>query len=671
MSPETSSSRRTGPGLSGWLIAAFILLALLAGSLTLILRPPTRADLQPGLILALSAALLLLPALAGWLLGRRLSRSLSQITSTMQRLATGDLAARVETPTAPADFSLLAASLNQMSAGIAEQLQTQEARSARQQDVLQQRDSEIDFLTHKLERRKKQMSAVARAARATSTAPGMEAVLSDMVTIISQAFDSHHVGLFLLDESHQHAILTASSSPEGQRLVGQGFNLPLEQATGNVSIAALTRQPRITLEAPTDPGDLEQPEFASSRSQISLPLLSATEPFGVLDIHSLQPGAFDEEDLELLFIFADQLGAAIQNIQQSLEASRATAQASEINKQYIRQAWRILVREERRLGYRASRAGVGPLKAPVQSPEIETAISTGQLQTFERDGRAQLAIPIRLHGQVIGTLNIQADGKNPWEQDELDICIAAAERVALAMENARLLETSQTQAARERTLGEMTSHISNSVTTETLLQTAVTELGHLLPGSGVTLLLGRKEATENLGTPPEFKYSLRGGVTHSPVTDRGILQRVAASGTLEFETGENAFLCLPITLRDEMIGVLKLTSPGKTLWKNDEISLIQAVADRIAISAENARLFEETRSHAMQEKIIGEITTKIGASINLRNVLEITVAELARAIPGAEVLMQFQNKTSPPGETQPAPPAPPARRSQRPPGGKA
>lgn len=588
--------------------------------------------------------------LTGWLLGNAISGPLSALAQSANQIAAGDLGRRVEVRTGSTEIVELANDFNSMADALSGLVQGLEDRVAERTNSLNQRTVELEKTSAKMERRADQLRAVAQVARAISSVQKLEELLPRITTLVSEAFGFYHTGIFLLDETRENAVLAASNSSGGQRMLERGHQIPVGQA-GIVGFTAGSGLPRIAQETELDEVFIDHPDLPETRSEMALPLLVAGTVIGVLDVQSEQTKAFDEEDIELLGIVADQVSIAIQNANQFQAAQKATLDAEEVYKKYIRQAWQILVREERRLGYRSSRAGVGPLKAPSRAPEIEAALSSGQIQVAEREGRGQLSIPIRLRGQVIGTLNVQTEGKHFWDQDEIDISAAAADRVALALENARLLDASQSQAAREHTLSEITSRISDSVEMETLLQIALTELGRILPDSAVSFQLGNENATQGDGEKPEFRYTISGTDEAAARASAATLQRVTISGEVEFETGEKAFLAVPIRLRDEGIGAVKIDLPGKQLWKSDEISVVQAIVERIAISAENARLFEETRRRAAREKIIGEITAKIGASINVRNVLQTTVTELARAIPGAEVLVQFQNMNADKPET--------------------
>jgi GAF domain-containing protein len=98
-------------------------------------------------------------------------------------------------------------------------------------------------------------------------------------------------------------------------------------------------------------------------------------------------------------------------------------------------------------------------------------------------------------------------------------------------------------------------------------------------------------------------------------------------------------------LRGEVIGILHVESNDPTKeWQADEISLVEAVAERAAFAMENARLFQDARRRASKERLISEATSRISGVLNLENILQTTADELERVLGGSEVLIQFQSK---------------------------
>ncbi|MDD2922887.1 MAG: hypothetical protein PHQ36_11445, partial [Anaerolineales bacterium] len=75
----------------------------------------------------------------------------------------------------------------------------------------------------------------------------------------------------------------------------------------------------------------------------------------------------------------------------------------------------------------------------------------------------------------------------------------------------------------------------------------------------------------------------------------------------------------------------------------DEMDVIGAIVERAALSIESARLLAESRKIAEKERIVGEISAKVSAFTNRDSILQAAVAEIGRALPGAEVILQVQN----------------------------
>jgi GAF domain-containing protein len=122
---------------------------------------------------------------------------------------------------------------------------------------------------------------------------------------------------------------------------------------------------------------------------------------------------------------------------------------------------------------------------------MEVLRSGGVFQKREENASASLlTVPMKLRGEVMGVLNVRVEDNREWSADEMDIINAIVERAALAIENARLLQESRKTADRERAIGEMSTRISAGTDIETILKTAVRELGSQIRGTQVTIEIG-------------------------------------------------------------------------------------------------------------------------------------------------------------------------------------
>jgi GAF domain-containing protein len=136
------------------------------------------------------------------------------------------------------------------------------------------------------------------------------------------------------------------------------------------------------------------------------------------------------------------------------------------------------------------------LTEPMELPGASEVIRTGnayQKNSTENDPVNEITLPVRLRGEVVGVLNVKNERGHIWTTDEIDVVSAILERAALAIENSRLLAESRKSAEKERLIGEITTRVSSYTNRDNILQTAVTEIGRILPGAEVAIQIQSSE----------------------------------------------------------------------------------------------------------------------------------------------------------------------------------
>lgn len=216
--------------------------------------------------------------------------------------------------------------------------------------------------------------------------------------------------------------------------------------------------------------------------------------------------------------------------------------------------------------------------------------------------RSEIALPLKVSGQVVGALDVQSTEPNAFSQEDINILSALADQVSAALENTRLHEEAQEALSRaENAYRQLTSEAWSNI------QRFSPIAGYHFDGTNAKPL--------NLSTNGEQ------------------------------DKGQNEAFSIPVRLRGESIGKLRINpKTSDHLWTEDEIAIIQATAERVALAVENARLVSESQKRASKEQVIGEISSKIGASINLDNILHTTLREMGRILPGAEISIQIENE---------------------------
>ncbi len=350
------------------------------------------------------------------------------------------------------------------------------------QNLLKNNQAELIAANEQLKRRAERISAIAAIAKTITIVQDIEHLLPVVVESVSDRFKFRHVGVYLLEASGRSAILSASSSDEGRQsqVHGDRVKVGSESLIGFVTERG---EPRSGIPSGKDSPGFEHPQ---AKSLLGLPLKTREIVIGALDIQSDQVDAFSREDVSALQILADQVAIAIQNARSAERAQDALKKAEIASRQLIGKGWRQIAGASETKGYRYDGIKPEPLK--------ET--------TAPLNSRNSLSVPVRLRGQVIGTLKLNpADPARRFSEDEIAMVEATAERVALALESSRLLDDAQRRAQREAFLSELSSKLGASYQLDSILRDTVDELGQTLRRATVSFQLVNPTAHGNGNHP--------------------------------------------------------------------------------------------------------------------------------------------------------------------------
>ena len=366
-----------------------------------------------------------------------------------------------------------------------EKLETANVNLNLTQSELKNRSEELLIANRQLENSTKKLRTVADVTSTAASIRDFANLISLITSIISDQLGYYHVAIFLLDEQQQYAILRSANTEGGLRMLARGYKVPIGQL-GVVSSVAQIGQPRIALNTGENKIFFNNPELAETQSELALPLKSGDHILGVLDIQTTQPNDFTQEDVSILSILADQVAIALQNALLFDESQTALREANVESLQASRRAWKDYEEIVQTKGYRYDGIKSEPFKAARSSKRENDA----------------LLIPVQLRGQSIGRLTLNAaDPSRQWTDDELIIVSATAERVALALEGARLLDEAQKRATREAFLSEVATKLSTSFQLDSILRDTVQELGQTLQNSTVTFQLVNPSAPPGASVP--------------------------------------------------------------------------------------------------------------------------------------------------------------------------
>jgi phosphoserine phosphatase RsbU/P len=223
------------------------------------------------------------------------------------------------------------------------------------------------------------------------------------------------------------------------------------------------------------------------------------------------------------------------------------------------------------------------------------------------DVRSELAVPLVVRGRVIGVLDIESSQLDYFTPDQQNILTLVASRIGTAVENARLFENARNQAETLLLLNEVTREASSILNLEEVLRRAAELTKRLIDYQIFSILLCdeaasvfRQRVTVKFGqhTQEKFTVSVHEGIVGAAAT----LRRPVVVPDVQLDPRyimlnpeTRSELAVPMIYKDRVIGVMDLESPQLNYFTPDHVQVLSILAAHLAVSMENARLYEQVR----------------------------------------------------------------------------
>jgi GAF domain-containing protein len=396
------------------------------------------------------------------------------------------------------------------------------------------------------------LTTAAEVGRAAASILNLERLAREVVELVRGRFDLHYVGLFLLDESGEHALLEAGTGEPGRIMKEQGHKLVVG-GVSMVGVACAQRQARITQEAGDEPIRFDNPLLPDTRSEAALPLLVGDRVLGALDVQSVKPSAFSTQDIAVLQLVADQVAVAVDNARKfsrEAELLEATSPLFRVSRRLVSASTTAEIVEAiiasiseteadgclvGRLNaspggeaetitflgdwsrHWASRFAAGMTFSAIASPiPLQVATRLWRIEDSSKDaavpnglrlflagygGRAFVSVPLRIGERIVGFLAVYRTGAEAFSSVSVRMYETLADQAAVAMERARLLEEARARAARERLIAAASARMRETLDVEAVLKTAVDEIAGALGLTALDLRLGTDLEPGGDGSP--------------------------------------------------------------------------------------------------------------------------------------------------------------------------
>lgn len=308
----------------------------------------------------------------------------------------------------------------------------------------------------------------------------------------------------------------------------------------------------------------------------------AREVSAILDARQLL-----DETVRLISREFDFYHAAVFMVGEPGEYAILQAASSEGGRRMLERGYRAKIGEASVVGQVAA-TGEYRIALDVGENAATLPFDQGSAVSFDNpdlpDTRSEICLPLRVRGRTIGVLDIQSTQEAAFSEGDVAGLQTMADQLSVSIENAHLVERTASQLReKERLYGEYSAAAWADLLSPTRPLGYVYDRVNVLP------------------------------VEESP------------SLTLDGAERTGAVLSMPLKLRGQTIGILGVQEgDGAREWSPEEVAIVEAVSDQVAMALDSARLFGDARTRAEEMVVLNELAQSLAASLTVEEVLEET-----------------------------------------------
>jgi len=461
-----------------------------------------------------------------------------------------------------------------------------------------------------------------------------EALIEDIPKAIREVFHLSRVTLGLVE--HEEVIVrsvsasesASSPSPVGSAPIGEGI---LGQTVALKQTQQLAQRQLHELET-------QDPRHNISRTILAIPLITRDRVFGTLAIEAGARGELSKDEIDALELVAAQCATSLENARLLEEMQRNLDQIDILYRQQTSAAWSQMFGR--------------------QEGGDEATVEFGIPLLDQESANTSLETPIELRGEVIGKLNLQGLRSGDWTEEDQEILEAVADELATSLEQVRLMEEINRKVAQLQTAAEIARTSSTLLHMDALLNRVVTLIQERFGYYHVSIFFVNKNSEsavlqEAAGESAEILKAL--GYSQGLYT-KSVISRTISTGDYYLATqvqsdpffqpnpdlpNTKSELGIPLKIGQRVIGAIDIAQDREDAFGEDDISVLQILADQVAVAVQNVRLFEQTLHRADREKAVVEITSHIRAERDVDKIMRTVLIEMSKALGASEARIQL------------------------------
>ncbi len=528
-------------------------------------------------------------------------------------------------------------------------------------------------------RQRERLNALSEASRAVVSILNIDALLDEVVDLVTDYFGYDRTHIFLLED--EQLVFRAGSGVHSGKWAIERLTHSLH-GPGIIAKAARTGMPVISNDVTHDPDYVPGPGVEDTRSEMAIPIRMNRQTLGVLDIQSTAAGIFTSEDAGLAEALGDTVAVALRNatlyarekrrrilaeslreVSTVLGASLETDNVLDgilqgLSRVITVEASVIVLYDADLKAYR-----IGALRDTHARPErvgqvisLDEDLKTSIETIFHQDEdpaqssrHDHIVVPLSLGEDPIGYLGIDYVAGR-FSMDDMEIVNAFATQSAIAIANAQLYMAQREEAWISTALLQVAESTARASSLDEVLQT-VARITPLLVGvEWCAVMLADRSGfrmVEVEGIDPEVAQKFVGMRLHTEtwpplgtmlstgetvVLNRSEIVRPPELGP-DINLDINQGIMMPLYAKGEIVGALLIGQQTDEALSTRKIELIGGIANQAALAIESTQLYAAQQEEAWVTTALLQVAQAVNAQVALDSTLE-TVARLTPLLVG-------------------------------------
>lgn len=504
-----------------------------------------------------------------------------------------------------------------------------------------------------------------------------------LTRLIQQTFQYYYVAIFTLDRSRNSLDFRSSAGPLGHKRKRRTSPvLKVEVGQGLIGLVALTGEEIVSNDVQNEPRFKYTDSLPETLSEVVIPLKIEEKILGVLDIQSNEENAFHPNDLLVLRALADNISIAVegahlygdlqkraQHLALVTEVSRDITSILDLD-ELLRKVAALIqerlgyphvhlfsVHPNRRKIYHEAGSGWRAQSLEGYSMDMDSPVglipwvaSHGQTLTVNdvsleplyvpsplppMNTMAELVVPLIYSGQVLGVLDVQAEKKDAFTDEDRFICEALADNIASAIHNADLYQSEKWRRQVADSLREVAGLLSANVSVDDVLDMILGELEKDLPCevSAIWLLDGEELYLAHIrgADPIDVEIARKDWPESSSIlmetlnSDEPVIRKpvdpIGPSGATMGYSADYSSIAARLQVGNQPLGVLTLAHPTSGRYGHEAQAITSTFAGYAAVAIENARLFDAAQEQAYASAALLQVAQTVANATDLDDLL--------------------------------------------------